>query len=141
LSLCNTAIGLIVLYSLFSGSSANNALGLSTLVAQQKHFNKAILKLKEKEMISEDLKLKFAHGTSNEINAMATLLSKVMPVYQPQNKLYEVGSYVEMHNEQLFFISSPDGEGRYNDKPCDATSSRRNEDTAYGTIGYEIHLR
>ena len=43
---------------------------------------------------------------------MATLLSKVLPLYQPNTILYEVGSYTLHNNGDIFLVASPDGEGR-----------------------------
>ena len=56
-------------------------------------------------------KKRLHHGKIHEIDALATLAGKVLPVYQPKMNVKEVGSYTKKYQDQLFFISSPDGEG------------------------------
>jgi hypothetical protein len=61
----------------FKGSTLFKALGLSTLKEQQAYFNK-VFKGKI-EPVPPELQVLFDYGSSNEINALATTLRRVLP--------------------------------------------------------------
>lgn len=92
----------------FVGSTAYTALGCDTLKKQQEHFDKVIYNIKGKD-IDEDTQRRMAHGSENEINAMATLAAKVLPAYYPSKNFIEEGSYEIYRNNEPFFLVSPDG--------------------------------
>ncbi|MEW8543590.1 MAG: YqaJ viral recombinase family protein, partial [Candidatus Thiodiazotropha sp.] len=56
------------------------------------------------------------HGIANENNAVATLVSQVMPVFFPNCVLQEEGCYTLMNNDTLIYVVSPDGSIRSNGK-------------------------
>ena len=77
-------------YSIITGSTCSNAIGLTTLADQKKHSDTFILN--KKEEISEDLQQKFDHGVVFEKKAVATLVGLLIPVLLPVcHKLFEVG--------------------------------------------------
>ena len=66
---------------------------------------------KEQKTFSRETQALLDYGTKNEINGVATLLCKVLPSFRPHIKFRDVGCYVTLEDEKVFFISSPDGEG------------------------------
>ena len=48
------------------------------------------------------------HGVKNEINCVATLVLKVLPVYLPELLFKEEGCNIEELNGSAFFVCSPD---------------------------------
>ena len=48
------------------------------------------------------------HGQDNEINAVATLVAKILPSLKPALAFYEQGCHVD-HNGHIFMVVSPDG--------------------------------
>ena len=73
-----------------TGSTLYCALGLDTLKAQQSHYD-AVVNGKPRPEPSDEVMRNMQHGITNEINAVATLVSKVMPVYYPGIKYREDG--------------------------------------------------
>ena len=57
-------------YSVITGSTSSNAIGLTTLADQKKHFDTFVLN--KKEEISEELQQRFDHGVEFEKRAVAT---------------------------------------------------------------------
>ena len=51
-------------------------------------------------------------GISNEINAMTTLVTKILPPYYPNIKYTEEGCYVTEESGHALFVVSPDGIGK-----------------------------
>ena len=51
-------------------------------------------------------------GISNEINAMTTLVTKILPLYYPNIKYTEEGCYVIEESGHALFVVSPDGGGK-----------------------------
>jgi hypothetical protein len=63
------------------------------------------------------LEQRMEHGVKNEINAVATIVAKVLPVFFPELVFYEEGCYKLVH-DTIPIIVSPDGSCRNaNDKP------------------------
>ena len=91
------------------GSTINAAVGLGSLKEQKEHFQRVIVTHKPKSF-TDAVKERLQHGTSHEIDAKATLLGKIMPIYCPGKVFKDVGSYILLHNEKTFCIASPDGE-------------------------------
>ncbi len=94
-----------------TGSSLYKALGLDTLKQQRKHFERVINKSEPKPA---DPKLQhiLQYGTDNEINAVATLVGKVLPSMYPDVSYYEDGCHVLCNgSEDPFMVVSPDGFG------------------------------
>ncbi|CAC5410294.1 unnamed protein product [Mytilus coruscus] len=98
-----------------TGSSLYKALGLDLLKNQQSHFDKVISGKKSTEEFSKEVKKRMEHGTINEINATATLVSKFLPIYYPEMKYIEEGVHYVNDNDQPYFIVSPDGSLGYMD--------------------------
>jgi hypothetical protein len=63
-----------------TGSALNAALGLDTLKKQQEHFD-FVKYGKLKPEPNSDAQERMKHGTDNEINAVATLVTKILPVF------------------------------------------------------------
>lgn len=86
------------------------------MAKQKEHFDVTIGGLAGKEK-SERVNAAMAHGTNNEINAVATLVGKILPVMCPGQNFYEEG-FVEIESKttKSFMIVSPDGSIRPNDK-------------------------
>ena len=76
---------------LVTGSTLNTALGLDTLQKQKEHHYVHLCGRKPPP-VPPDLQKKFDHGTRNEVNATATLISTIVPAYLPAcYAFYEVG--------------------------------------------------
>lgn len=59
---------------------------------------------------TEQQKRAMEHGSVNEINAVATVVSKILPVYYPDHCFYEEGAYsVKNDKGETVMIVSPDG--------------------------------
>lgn len=76
-----------------TGSTIYKALGFDGLKKQQSHYNVVYCNAESAERDVETLK-RMQHGTINEINAVATLVSKVLPVYFPEHVFVEEGCYM-----------------------------------------------
>ena len=64
------------------GSTIYKAVGCDGLGKQKYHFEKVICGILDKEpslFIKEDME----HGVNNEINAVATVVGKIVPVIEP----------------------------------------------------------
>ena len=85
-------------------------MGLGSLKEQKDHFKRVFVNKCGKEFTDEE-KQRIEHGKTHEIDAMATLVGKVMPVYLPKSTYKETGSYLVLKNDEVFFVVSPDGEG------------------------------
>ena len=74
-----------------TGSTLNAALGFNTLQKQKQHHYIHVCGW-QPPPVTDDLQKKFDHGTRNEVNAIATLISTVVPAYLPAcYAFYEVG--------------------------------------------------
>jgi len=49
------------------------------------------------------------YGTENEINVVATLVGKILPIYFPNLSYVEEGCYIIKEQESNFMVVSPDG--------------------------------
>ena len=99
-----------------TGSVAHDSIGLNTLKAQKDYFDSKLSPPKRNETVTESAKQAMEHGARNEINATATLVGKVMPVYYPDFEFHEEGAYlIRNENGKKIMIISPDGTIR-NDK-------------------------
>jgi hypothetical protein len=101
-----------------TGSTAQAALGLSSLKKQKEHYDKFILGHDLKETDTES-KRRMQYGTDNEINCVSTLVAKILPTLFPDIHYYEEGCVTLKHTEtcKIFFVVSPDGSGKQGD--CD----------------------
>ena len=93
-----------------TGSTLNDALGLSSLKSQQEHFDHVIYK-KPKSEPPAAVKERMSYGTENEKHAIATLVGKVLPVYSPALIYMEEGCYRLCIGDRNIVIS-PDGSCR-----------------------------
>ena len=106
--------------AVITGSTMNDALGLSTLKKQQEHFDNVKFG-KPKPDPSPHVKEMMAYGTENERHAIATLVGKVLPVYGPDLVYVEEGCYrLSIGGKNM--IISPDGSCR----------STENDNVVYG---------
>ena len=94
-----------------TGSRLNTALGLSGLKRQNEYIDMKI-NGKEEPVPSQQVKDAMEHGTKNEINALATLLGKVLPVINPQLEYYEDGCRILIQDGKVILGSSADGYGK-----------------------------
>ena len=100
--------------SLVTGSTINKAIGLETLKKQREHLEIASGKMKSPE-VSDDLQAMFDYGTVNEVNAVATFVSSVLPSFCPDGVFYEEGCYTEENDGKVVLVVSPDGSIRHSD--------------------------
>ena len=96
-----------------TGSTLHNAIGLNTLKAQLEHFDNVMHKI-EKNTVDEITKQKMQYGVDHEIDAVATMVGKVLPVYYPDLTFVEEGCFVLNENGRPLIVVSPDGSGRQN---------------------------
>ena len=57
-------------------------MGLDTLLKQKEHHY-VFVRGRQEPPVSSELQKMFDHGTRNEINAIATLVSTIVPAYLP----------------------------------------------------------
>ena len=98
-----------------TGSTAYAALGFETLKAQKQHYEH-VIKGKELAAVEPLAAVRMKHGSDNEINAVATILDKVMPAIFPDHRFFEEGCYVIPYNERTLCVVSPDGSIRKDNK-------------------------
>jgi hypothetical protein len=91
-----------------TGSKLFEALGIDTLKSLNQHIDKIKNPSKENEPITAEVQARMDHGTKSEINAVATLTGKILPVYFPTLKYIEEGSHVIIHDDVNILVS-PDG--------------------------------
>lgn len=74
---------------------------------------------KEKPEPNERVKMAMDHGSKNEINAISTLVGKILPSLFPGIWYYEEGCIALEHDGEIVCVVSPDGSGRVaqNSKP------------------------
>ena len=94
-------------------STLHRAIGLGTLKEAQAHFE-SIYNDVEKPEPSHNQTNAMKHGRENEINAVATLVGKLLPVYNPTVVFVEEGcNQIPYANnkEAVLMAVSPDGSG------------------------------
>ncbi|CAG2256016.1 unnamed protein product [Mytilus edulis] len=92
-----------------TGSTIFGGLGLDSLKLQRRHFDKVVKNIEIAEVISEDTAKRMEHGTVSEIHAIATLTTKVLPLYYPNLAYIEEGAHVINSNGTPLILVSPDG--------------------------------
>ena len=91
-----------------TGSTIYNAIGLRGRKEQVKHIERAVNKTEQE--VSIEVKERMCYGTDNEINALATLASMVMPAYFPDCYYVEEGCYTNSGEKRdILLVVSPDG--------------------------------
>ncbi|VDI14617.1 Hypothetical predicted protein [Mytilus galloprovincialis] len=118
----STAWKTIRSFAKVTGSTCFDALGLGGLKKQKEHFE-YVFSGKEKTEPSPEVKKYMQHGTVNEINCVATLVSKVLPVFYPTQSYFEEGCKVDYLDNNFMLLVSPDGSLRSScefggKKPC-----------------------
>ncbi|OWF49631.1 hypothetical protein KP79_PYT22905 [Mizuhopecten yessoensis] len=101
-----------------TGSTCFDALGFSSLKKQREHFE-YVFESKEKPEFSTEVRKLMKHGSDNEINAVATLVSKVLPDFLPRYSFFEEGCYIVFQENTLALLVSPDGIIRSASNPID----------------------
>ncbi|CAC5412480.1 unnamed protein product [Mytilus coruscus] len=91
-----------------TGSKLFEGLGLDSLKNLQKHHDKVVKKKDVEERIPAEIQTRMDHGTLSEIHAVATLVSKVLPIYYPNTKYIEEGAFKLTHDGKPFILVSPD---------------------------------
>ena len=76
-----------------TGSTANSALGLDTLKRQKDHFDNVVDGKRKREPDAEK-KRRMEFGTQHEIDAIVTVVSKVIPFFYPRLSYFEEGCEV-----------------------------------------------
>ena len=94
------------------------ALGMGTLKDQLAHYN-CVYKGKKQE-ISPELQELYSYGSEQEINALATLLGKILPVYFPQVTFVEDGCKKRSMGD-CYAIISGDGHVVTDSGDCEVT--------------------
>ena len=74
----------------------------------KEHFERVVNSVNQ-PLPSDEESRRMQYGTDNEINAIGTLGSKVLPIYYPDLVYVEEGAESVMFNEEKFLIVSPDG--------------------------------
>ncbi|KAH3882766.1 hypothetical protein DPMN_006711 [Dreissena polymorpha] len=98
-----------------TGSTLYGAIGCDGLAKQKEHFEKIICGIPEKEH-SLEVKAAMKWGTDNEINAVSTIVGKILPVFEAGLKFYEEGCVrVNGDKGNVFIVVSPDGSLRKDD--------------------------
>ena len=94
--------------ALVTGSSIHSALGLRGRKEQIKHIEKGSSQSQTERTEAEEARLRY--GTENEINAITTLSSIVLPAYFPSCHYVEEGCYSEPGvKRDVALVVSPDG--------------------------------
>lgn len=97
--------------AVITGSTFYNGLGFRTLKAQKEHYDR-VRKNKAPQERSDEVKAAMKYGNDNEINALATLVGKIMPAFYPHLKFREDGcTVVDLKQNGDFIIVSGDGSG------------------------------
>ena len=91
-----------------TGSTIYQSLGLDTLKKQREHFDKVVCGIAEQPK-PEEVQKAMQYGTENEINAIATMVGKVLPVIAPEQIYVEEGCIKIEYQNQTFMVVSPDG--------------------------------
>jgi hypothetical protein len=90
------------------GSTLYSAIGLRGLIEQKNHNIQVIQDLHID--IAEEVRERMIHGTKHDIDAIATIVAKVLPVYFPNKVFVEEGCYViPGDNYNILGVLSPDG--------------------------------
>ena len=98
--------------AVITGSTIHKALGIGSLKGQTNHYDTVFRGVEEKP--TPELQQLFHHGTTNEVNALATFVSKIMPVYYPDLLFKEDGCIVldMKSNTGAYAVISGDGTGQ-----------------------------
>ncbi|CAG2221722.1 unnamed protein product [Mytilus edulis] len=91
-----------------TGSTIYKALGMDTLKKQKEYFDHVICGVPEKSASATQLS-NMKYGTENEVNGIATLVSRIMPVAYPQLQYFEEGCFEIKDENKPFMVVSPDG--------------------------------
>ncbi|KAK7507914.1 hypothetical protein BaRGS_00000879 [Batillaria attramentaria] len=94
-----------------TGSTAHKAAGLAGLKCMLEHFEQKFHG-KEARPFDTETERRMQHGSDNEINAIATLVAKVLPVFFPNTAYVEEGCELLHLNQDPFMVISPDGSVR-----------------------------
>ena len=95
--------------ALATGSTLANAIGLNGLKKQQEHYDKVFLNLPATEFSAEQ-KENMEFGLRHEQDAIATTVTRVMPVFYPSLIFQEESCAVmENNNQKPMLVVSPDG--------------------------------
>lgn len=91
-----------------TGSTAFKALGLDGLKKLREHFERVMCDVPEPEP-SDISKQNMLYGSLNEVNAVATVVGRILPVVSPELDLYEEGCICMSDEGNPFLVVSPDG--------------------------------
>ncbi|XP_060581747.1 uncharacterized protein LOC132738297 [Ruditapes philippinarum] len=91
-----------------TGSTIYQSIGLDGLKRQRQHFDKVVCGIPEPEPSIEQ-KRAMEHGTNNEINGVATLVGRILPVIAPTLEFHEEGCVCIKDKDTMIMVVSPDG--------------------------------
>ena len=90
-----------------TGSTVQKAVGIDSLKDQRSYFDETISRDENPKSDSQIEAMDY--GSKNEINAVATLVGKIMPVLYPRLTMYEEGTYKLSDDSRPILCVSPDG--------------------------------
>ncbi|CAC5421890.1 unnamed protein product [Mytilus coruscus] len=102
--------------AMVTGSTVYSAIELDSLKAEQRHYDE-VIRGKPKKIPSDEVQKRMDHGTRNEINAIATLVSVVLPTFYSTMTFQKEGCYIIDNQGEKFCVVSPDGSLRMNARP------------------------
>ena len=93
-----------------TGSTLGRAIGLDTLIKQKDHFHEFVIG-RTPPLPTPQLQKLFDHGKKNEVNAISTLISTVLPAMLPECfAFFEVGpKFIHSQNREQLMEVSADG--------------------------------
>lgn len=100
--------------AIVTGSTINTAIALDGL-KRQKQLLEVKAGKRTEDKITPDLQQKFDHETKHKINAVATLVSKILPAFNPDSSFFEEECYMEKEAARTVLVVSPDGSIRRTD--------------------------
>ena len=97
-----------------TGSIINKSLGLESLKKQNCYIENRFYGKPISDLTPVDSG-RMKYGSENEINAISTLIGKILPTLFPDYTFFEEGCCVVKHKDEGFLVISPDGSCRGQD--------------------------
>ena len=97
-----------ICYIILKGNTVECTYIYRTLKDQRMHFDNVCYQ-KPRPEFPDKMKEAMKHGTDNELNAVATLVSKILPALWPNVSFHEEGCTSFNENGKIFMVVSPDG--------------------------------
>ena len=121
-----------------TGSTLHSGLGLETLTKQKEHHYIHV-RGRIPPPIPENIQKLLDHSTKNEVNAIATLISTVVPAYLPAcYPFYELGpAFVHSEERQNILEVSADGLLQCSNRTDSCPNYELHRDTLHSGLGLE----